>query len=588
MSELMPVMPPQRITLKWLVNELIRDKLFDKLSLLRLKSRERTNTDQSDLRYFAEAAIRGANGQPVNGEVLCRWLATKSDLSVHRINPLKVDVEATSAQMSKQFSERHDILCIEVTSSDLVIAVADPFNIAWVESLEHVTKRKVKRVLTTIEDLCRFREEFYSISNSVAGANGRRRETASAQSFEQLLDLKALKDAAHSDQHVVNIVDWLLQYAFDQKASDIHIEPRRDTGRVRLRIDGLLQTIYEFPSDVLNSVTSRLKVLARMDIAEKRRPQDGRIKTRTPKGMEVELRLSTLPTVFGEKLVMRIFDPEVLSRSFAQLGLQGIDLARWKQMTGKPHGVILVTGPTGSGKTTTLYSTLKTLATDEVNVSTIEDPIEMVEPAFNQTQVQANIGVDFSAGIRTLLRQDPDIIMVGEIRDEQTAEMAIQASLTGHLVFSTLHTNDAPSALSRLSELGVPNYLLRTAVSGVMAQRLVRKLCERCKQPAQLSKQIWIDFAGTAAAQIPDTVYQAVGCKHCRQTGYSGREGIYELMLIGPEVMKAMQGDDWAVTKQAACNEGMVTLRQAAIQKVLQGVTSMQEAARVIPADDWV
>ena len=273
-----------------------------------------------------------------------------------------------------------------------------------------------------------------------------------------------------------------------------------------------------------------------MDVVEKRRPQDGRIKTLTPDGQEVELRLSTMPTAFGEKLVMRIFNPDVIVKDYRELGFSDDDQTRWTRMTGQPNGIVLVTGPTGSGKTTTLYSTLKLLAKPDVNVCTIEDPIEMVEPAFNQMQVQHGIGLDFAAGVRTLLRQDPDIIMVGEIRDLETAEMAIQAALTGHLVLSTLHTNDAPSAVTRLLDIGVPPYLLHSTILGVMAQRLVRTLCPHCREPGGAGGRRNLEdadqpLAGGAARSRSGT---ARGCLECRMTGYMGRVGIYEIMLHEP------------------------------------------------------
>ena len=313
--------------------------------------------------------------------------------------------------------------------------------------------------------------------------------------LEQMIELGRAGKLDANDRYVVNIVDWLLQYAFDQRASDIHLEPRRDNSDVRFRIDGVLHLVYQLPTVVMSAVISRIKVLGRMDLAEKRRPQDGRIKTKAPAGHEVELRLSTMPTVFGEKLVMRIFDPEVTIRTFDELGFSEAELDAWKKMVSAPHGIILVTGPTGSGKTTTLYSTLKYLAKPEVNVCTVEDPIEMVEPRFNQMQVHPVIGLDFASGLRTFLRQDPDIIMVGEIRDLETADMAIQAALTGHLVFSTLHTNDAPSAIIRLMDIGVPHYLIRATLLGVVAQRLVRTLCPHCREPGRHRRR-FVEFPG--------------------------------------------------------------------------------------------
>jgi len=402
-----------------------------------------------------------------------------------------------------------------------------------------------------------------------------------------LLDLGSLKDPEANDQHVVNIVDWLLQYAFDQRASDIHIEPRREICKLRFRIDGILHQVYELPMTVAVAVISRLKILGRMNVAEKRKPQDGRIKTKRPDDSEVELRLSTLPTAFGEKMVLRIFDPDVLLRSFTELGLLGEDQERWASMTSKPYGIVLVTGPTGSGKTTTLYSSLKQLATPEVNVSTVEDPIEMVEESFNQTQVHSAIGLDFAAGVRTLLRQDPDIIMVGEIRDNETGQMAVQAALTGHLVLSTLHTNDAPTAITRLLDLGLPSFLIKSTVLGVMAQRLVRTLCPHCKQPTGISEAEWVNLVEPWTAPKPDKIYKPVGCLECRNTGYLGRQGIYEIMLMSDTLSQLInERCDFVALRKLAMKEGMRSLRLSGAQKIAAGLTTIEEVLRVAPPVD--
>jgi len=415
--------------------------------------------------------------------------------------------------------------------------------------------------------------------------------TAGLSSFEQLVELgKGNRQFDANDQHIVHIVDWLWQYAFDQRASDIHIEPRRDLGIVRFRIDGVLHQVYQIPMAVMNAMTSRIKLLGRMDVIEKRRPQDGRIKTRTPAGQEVELRLSTLPTAFGEKLVMRIFDPEVLVRDLRSLGFSADDEMRWNQMTHTPNGIILVTGPTGSGKTTTLYTTLKQLATPEVNVCTIEDPIEMVESSFNQMQVQHSIDLGFADGVRALMRQDPDIVMIGEIRDLETAEMAIQAALTGHLVLSTLHTNDAPSAITRLLDLGVPAYLINSTMLGVMAQRLVRTLCPHCKKAVPIAedqKVAWRALVAPWKSNEPVQLHQAVGCLECRMTGYSGRVGIYEILLNSPEMRKMIRPNaEMAKLRDLASREGMRPLRISGALKVAQGLTSLEEVTKVAPPAD--
>jgi general secretion pathway protein E len=341
------------------------------------------------------------------------------------------------------------------------------------------------------------------------------------------------------------------------------------------------------PQQVAAAVTSRIKILGRMDVAEKRRPQDGRLKTRTHQGNEVELRLSTLPTAFGEKLVMRIFDPEVLQRTFQQLGLADQDLENWNGMTVAGNGIVLVTGPTGSGKTTTLYSTLRILATSEVNVCTIEDPIEMVEGAFNQMQVNHNIDLDFSSGVRALMRQDPDIIMVGEIRDLETANMAVQAALTGHLVISTLHTNDSPSSISRLLELGVPSYLIKATVRGIMSQRLVRILCPDCKTSTDTDPIAWQQLTQPWDIPLPDKMYQPLGCKNCRDTGYSGRQGIYEVLVSSPAVQaQILPQVDTSKIREAAMAEGMKTLRLSGATRVALGQTTIEEVMRVAPLLD--
>ncbi|MCG8438646.1 MAG: GspE/PulE family protein, partial [Pseudomonadales bacterium] len=374
---------------------------------------------------------------------------------------------------------------------------------------------------------------------------------------------------------------------FSQRASDIHLEPRRETGKMRFRIDGVLHDVYELPAAIMAAVTSRLKILSRLNVAEKRKPQDGRLKTKSPDGDEVELRLSTLPTAFGEKMVMRVFDPDVLVRSFEQMGFTREDHDTWHSMTQHPHGIIFVTGPTGSGKTTTLYSTLKQLATSEVNVCTIEDPIEMVEPSFNQMQVQANIDVNFAQGVKAMLRQDPDIIMIGEIRDLATADMAIQAALTGHLVLSTLHTNDAPSSITRLVDLGVAPYMISATVLGVMAQRLVRTLCPHCKAPVAPNVQAWEELVRPFKMKMPESINRPVGCLECRGTGYLGRMGVYETMPLNSALKGQITrgGDLEALTRQALKN-GMKPLRISGAMKVAKGLTTIEEVMRVTPSQD--
>jgi general secretion pathway protein E len=353
---------------------------------------------------------------------------------------------------------------------------------------------------------------------------------------------------------------------------------------VRFRIDGVLHQVYQIPTPVMGAMTSRVKILGRMDVVEKRRPQDGRVKTRTPEGDEVELRLSTMPTAFGEKLVMRVFNPDVLMKDFTELGFSEDDKRRWGQMVTRPHGVILVTGPTGSGKTTTLYSTLKQLATTDVNVCTVEDPIEMVEPLFNQMQVQSGIGLDFASGVRTLMRQDPDIIMVGEIRDGETADMAVQAALTGHLVLSTLHTNDAPSAVTRLLDIGVQPFLLQSTVLGVLAQRLVRTLCPHCREAGVMEDEAWKMLTSPWQVPKPPKINLAKGCLECRMTGYMGRVGIYEMMILTQNVRGLItQETDVSKLREQAMRDGMKPLRVSGALKIAAGLTTVEEVMKVAP-----
>lgn len=427
---------------------------------------------QHPLVRLANVGITDArSSKALDVEGLTQWLAARAGKEYLRIDPLKVNVGRIADVMSITYAERHRALPVDVGAREITIATCEPFDTDWLPEIEAHTRKPIKLVVASPGDVQRYTTEFYTLAKSVRAAQ-KTGEVAGPANFEQLVELGKAKQLDANDAGVVQVVDWLWQYAFDQRASDIHLEPRREMGAIRFRIDGVMHTVYQLPLSVMAAMTSRIKLLGRMDVVEKRRPLDGRIKTRNPKGEEVEMRLSTLPTAFGEKLVMRIFDPESTVKSLDALGFGAHDAQRWEHLVSQPHGVILVTGPTGSGKTTTLYSTLKRLATDEVNVCTIEDPIEMIEPAFNQTQVQPQLDLNFANGLRALMRQDPDIIMVGEVRDLETAEMAIQAALTGHLVFTTLHTNDAPSAITRLLDLGVPPYLINATVLGVLAQRL--------------------------------------------------------------------------------------------------------------------
>jgi general secretion pathway protein E len=538
----------------------------------------------------AKLANQNGTGRPLSLENLTEWLAGHAGLPYLKIDPMKINVASVTQVVSHAYAKRHRILPIAVAPGEATFATSEPFDAGWAPDLGQMLRRDVKRVVANPIDINRYLQEFYGVQRSIQLAQDAKTgsdSSAAILNFEQLVELGKSGEVGADDRHVVHIVDWLLQYAFEQRASDIHLEPRRDTGHIRFRIDGIMQKVFELPAPVMTAVTARIKILARMDVAEKRRPQDGRIKTRSATGREVELRISNMPTAFGEKVVMRIFDPDLVVKDFAQLGFSSGEAASWRGMVERPHGIVLVTGPTGSGKTTTLYSTLKHLATPEINVCTVEDPIEMVSPEFNQMQVHTAIDLDFAAGVRTLLRQDPDIIMVGEIRDLETAQMAVQASLTGHLVLSTLHTNDAPSAVTRLLDLGVPHYLIQSTLTGVVAQRLVRTLCPHCKQATTQDPETWMVLTHGWEVPLPTQVFEPVGCLECRHTGFMGRTGIYEMMMMSSRLRGLICAQlDLGGFGQAALSEGMRPLRISAADQVIAGLTTVQEILTVLPPID--
>lgn len=581
---------PLSLTLPWVLAELAKAQLISSEAAAQMGAVPGGKAGEVPHPLVAIAAQDWpdprAEGRKLSLEGLTRWLADRARLPYVRIDPLKLDVASITSVVPYAYASRAGILPIKSGPEGVVFAVKDPFATEWMRELEPALKAPAKRVCANPQDIDRYLVEFYAIARSVkiTGEERSRVGPAELRNLEQLTELSRAGKLSAEDQHVVAIVDWLLQYAFDSRASDIHLEPRRDSGNLRFRIDGILHEVYRLPAPVVPAVTSRIKILARLDIAERRRPQDGRIRTRSPDGKEIELRVSALPTAFGEKLVLRIFNPDVLLRDFGRLGFSADEVRLWRGMVGQPHGIVLVTGPTGSGKTTTLYSTLRELATSEVNVCTIEDPIELIEGSFNQMQVQSNIDLNFADGVRALLRQDPDIIMIGEIRDKETADVAVQASLTGHLVLSTLHTNDSPSAVTRLLELGVPAYLIKATLLGVLAQRLVRTLCPHCKTPRDLAPASWKELGVEGYVEPPARIFSSVGCLECRQTGYMGRVGVYELMAINSTLRSAIApGVDSVALRQLALQAGMHPLRHAGAEKVAAGLTSISEVLSLTP-----
>jgi general secretion pathway protein E len=590
---LAPARPKGRLEWPVLLQWLAQDGLIGAADAHRVQQRfaAGNSSQQALVRLGAAGLVEARSGRSLDAEALTEWLAQRLGLGYLRIDPLKADVGRVADVMSVAYAESRLALPVQVGAQEVVIATAEPFDDAWVAEIEAHTRKTVRLVVANPLEIRRYTTEFYALAKSVRAA-AKSGEVSPAASFEQLVELgKTNKQLDANDQGVVQVVDWLWQYAFDQRASDIHLEPRRDIGAIRFRIDGVLHTVYQVPLSVMSAMTSRIKLLGRMDVVEKRRPLDGRIKTRRPEtpegpGGDVEMRLSTLPTAFGEKMVMRIFDPQTAVKGIEALGFPEHDAQRWRDLIARPHGIILVTGPTGSGKTTTLYSTLKALAHDEVNVCTIEDPIEMIEPAFNQTQVHAAIDMGFAEGLRAMMRQDPDIIMVGEIRDLATAEMAIQAALTGHLVFSTLHTNDAASAITRLADLGVPPYLLSATVIGVLAQRLTRSLCGSCKtRDEDTTRETLSEVCKPWRFNGGVRPYKPVGCLDCRHTGYRGRTGLYELLVMS-EAAKACihPALDADALRRQAVKDGMRPLRLAGAMRVAQGETTLEEVLRATPA----
>jgi general secretion pathway protein E len=517
----------------------------------------------------------------ITEDVIMVAVAKHFNMPFIKIDPLKLDSDVVTQIISRPYAIKYQLVPIALSDNTLTVATADPFEMEAVDWIERITGYKTTVVVTTKSDILKIITEFFGFKSAITSANKEIDAKTDLANLEQYVKLKSITELDATDQHIINAVEYLLHYAYSSRASDIHIEPKRDFSLIRFRIDGILHNIHKIPKAVHPPIISRIKMLARMDIAEKRRPQDGRIKTDYD-GKEVELRISTLPVAFGEKVVIRIFDPVILMQNIGDLGFFPNDLRLVKSFISDPHGIILVTGPTGSGKTTTLYSLLKILSTSEVNISTIEDPIEMVYEGFNQTAVFQQIDQTFANCLRTLLRQDPDIIMVGEIRDLETAENAIQAALTGHLVLSTLHTNDAPTAITRLLDLGVQPFLINATLLGVIAQRLVRKVCPHCKEQYHLSKDECYILKINYEKVKNYKVSLGRGCTECRGTGYFGRTGIFEIMEMTEKIRNEV--DEKAIPlkiKKTAQSEGMVNLKESAIKKLLQGITTMDEVIRV-------
>ena len=515
-------------------------------------------------------------------DTLCRILAGEWRIPYRKIDPLKLDFSQVTTTIPRSFAFKHLMLPLSIQNNVLTVAMANPFDHEAIDDISRASQMKVDAVLSSRSDIIKYINEFYGFRHYISEAENRFGEAGvDLSNLEQFVRLKSADEVPSNDQHIVNAVNHLFSYALDQRASDIHIEPKREVSLVRMRIDGLLHTIYRLPRKVHPAIVSRIKNLSRMDMSEKRRPQDGRIKTNKA-GAEVEIRISTIPVAFGEKVVMRIMDPDILFQDLDKLGFSSTDLIRYNHFIKLPHGIVLVCGPTGSGKSTTLYSTLKELSSPTLNITTIEDPIEMVHEDFNQIAVQPAIGITFATILRNILRQDPDIIMVGELRDLETAQNAIQAALTGHLVLSTIHTNDAPSTVIRLLDLGVPAFLIQATLVGMLSQRLVRKICPYCKEPFEMEAEELLQMGIATRQSGTVRMFRGKGCDRCRGTGYHGRIAIYEVLAYS-DAMKNLTNSsvDLNVLRNQALSQGMITLRDNAIIKLLEGVTTYQEVLRV-------
>ena len=558
--------------------------LKEKVGSVRSQAAARYDVSPAELVSAAALPHPSKSHRCVDEDAIAECVAAAAELPYVKLDPLKLDSELISKTFSRPFASRHVVIPVGHDQNRLRLALADPFDSALRESLEQLVESPLCYCVAAKRDILSIVERVYGFRKSVASAEIELGESRRQSALVELVELRSNEELSEiNDEHVIRAVDFLLNYAFEQRASDIHIEPRATDAVVRFRIDGILHDIEIFPINVQAAIASRVKVMAMMDIAERRRPQDGRIKTHRG-DKEVELRVSSIATAFGEKIVIRILDPGILLSSLQDLGFYPEEREIFERWITSPSGLILVTGPTGSGKTTTLYSTLRYLAGPEINITTVEDPIEMIDPRFVQVQVQRQIEVTFSQALRSILRQDPDIIMVGEIRDGETAQMAVQAALTGHLVFSTVHTRDAAGAVTRLLELGVENFLLSSVLRGVLAQRLLRRICPHCgvggfltpDQVAALGIKVPVERRERLAVRWGD------GCAECRQTGLYGRTGVFEMLDVGQRVRDLIKkGADANEIARAARVEGMEVLRESAMRRLAEGLIAYEEVVRL-------
>ena len=577
-----------------------RDLYANRLELLKQVEKRRAKqgglaiNENRDRPFFFIDAIVSLNlkrndnpSKTLDEDTIYTTLAGGWKIPFVKIDPLRLDLNVVTTTIPISFARNHLVLPIAVSQGKLTVATPNPFNLEVFEDITRACKMQVDAVVSPRTDIIKLIEEFFGFKRSIAAAEHQfSGPGVDLGNLERYIQLQSAEELPSNDQHVVNAVNHLFVYAFDQKASDIHIEPKRDVSLVRMRIDGVLHTVYKLPKNVHSAIISRIKNLSGIDMAEKRRPQDGRIKT-GKKNVEVEIRVSTVPVAFGEKVVMRVMDPDILFQDLERLGFSSVDMEKYNQIISHPHGLVLVCGPTGSGKSTTLYSTLRKISTAKVNVTTIEDPIEMVHEDFNQIAVRPQVGITFGSIMRNILRQDPDIIMIGELRDLETAENAIQAALTGHLVLSTLHTNDAPSSIIRMMDLGVPSFLIQATLRGILSQRLVRKICNSCKAPMEIdaARLQALGLETGRSGRVP--LFYGKGCQKCRGTGYLGRTTIHEVLPYSDAIKSLTLPDaDLVRLTETARAEGMASLRESAVGKLLDGTTTYQEVLRVTSSGD--
>ncbi len=574
------------LTLVEVLEGLVKSGVMDKTQAQFILRKKRRSHGHPLLSIFeCDVPDRRNEGRCLSLEDLTRWLSNYSGYEYHHIDALKMDIEKITEILPKAYVKRLGILPVAADEEEVVIATSEPFKIEWLDEVARITKKKVKLVVSNPQAIVSSIEDFYTVRKAVSKImkeRGLGKKSSRVQEMEQMLGRSSASLRAKDESGISGIVDWLFQYAWEERASDIHLEPKEGTGFVRFRIDGTLRIVYKFDPEIMLSVVSRMKILSGMKVDEKRKPQDGRIKRELGPDRMIEIRSSSIPTHYGEKLVMRIFDPKMADKTLDEVGMGEEDLKLWKELSESSFGIVLVTGPTGSGKSTTLHATLKHLATPEVNICTIEDPVEVINDDFNQMQVNKSIDITFSNAIKAFMRQDPDIIMVGEIRDPETSSMAIQASLTGHMVFSTLHTNDALSSITRLLDLGVPPHLLNATLKGVLAQRLVRVLCPLCKEKKKTDKDWWQSMTKPFDRPMPEFVFGPKGCEDCKETGYKGRLSIYELIPIDESLRSAIQEGVELKVLQEASQGKYLPMRLHAADKVEEGLTSIEEVLRVI------